>query len=62
MILFLSLTSENKWWSSTPEGKQEVKERIDEFMMRLRYADDDAPIIVVGHSHYWRTVLNKVIR
>merc|ERR1712224_343606 len=50
--------ADNKWWNDSKESSSAVKERLDEFLRQLRYLREER-IVVVGHSHFYRTLLQQ---
>ena len=49
---------QNKWWLGSKESSKAVGERIDELLWQVRYAPEEA-IVLVGHSHYFREVVRR---
>ena len=45
-----------RWWSTSVDAKNEVDERIAEFMRQVRYSADET-MVLVGHSHWIRELL-----
>jgi len=46
----------SRWWSAFPEGKEEVNERLADFMRQVHYAPETT-LVLVGHSHWIRELL-----
>ena len=43
----------SRWWSSTPEGKDEMRLRMEELLCQVRYSPHEH-VALVGHSHLLR--------
>jgi hypothetical protein len=43
------------WWNMSPEGKDEVQERMRELLHQIHYSEHDT-IVIVGHSHFFRAM------
>lgn len=50
--------ADNKWWNDSKESSSAVQERLDEFLRQLRYLREER-IVVVGHSHFFRALLQQ---
>ncbi|KAL1504451.1 hypothetical protein AB1Y20_010857 [Prymnesium parvum] len=51
---------QHKWWLSIEESKDLVAERINELLSQVRFSND-ASMVLVGHSHFFRELLRRSI-
>ena len=49
---------QSRWWSSLPEGKEEMRLRIDELLAQVRYAPHEH-VVLVAHSHLLRELFRQ---
>lgn len=52
---------EHRWWNSSKESATSVNLRLEEFVEQLRFIQEER-IVVVGHSHFFRALLQKNVR
>lgn len=53
-----SAEAEHRWWNDSRESTSAVKERLTEFLAQLHFSHEER-IIVVGHSHFFRALLQQ---
>ena len=46
-----------RWWTSQPEPASNVNARVEQLLLQLRHAADEA-VVLVGHSHFFRELLD----
>jgi len=51
---------DTKWWIDHKEPDEDVFKRMDELMWQLRYMPDPH-IILVGHSHFFRAMMQRYL-
>eukprot|EP00301_Raphidiophrys_heterophryoidea_P013057 c20399_g1_i1.p1 GENE.c20399_g1_i1~~c20399_g1_i1.p1 ORF type:complete len:461 (-),score=136.46 c20399_g1_i1:1402-2784(-) len=59
-IVFDTLEVEVKWWIDHKEPEEDVQNRTSELMWQLRYMHE-SHIILVGHSHFFREIMQHFV-
>jgi broad specificity phosphatase PhoE len=50
--------ADNRWWNDSRESASAVQERLAEFLRQMLYLREER-IIVVGHSHFFRALIQQ---
>lgn len=52
---------QSKWWSTVPEGKEGVSQRMAALVRQIQYSSAEV-ILLVGHSHFLRELMKEQLR